>query len=853
MTKEKVRIEMPLVLAESAQDCDKCLERFLDALSSREGVIEAHMVPNPATLCLHFDPEALTPLQVQTMAREEGLDLEMRYSHETLLLDGLDCADCASKLESALADLPGIQSASVNFAAATLRVEYEAQDEVREAITARIREMGYRVAQGERWVFQLEGLDCADCAARLETSIVRAPGVISAQLNFATAKLAVNGDGRPGLMETLRRRARENGVTLRQEGVPEAAGTGWRELLRKRNRDVLTGLSGLCIALGFGLQLMGLPVALSQGLYTLAILLGGFYVIRAGLAALLLARSADMNLLMTVAAVGAIAIGAWEEGAIAVFLFSVGNALEAHSVDRARGAIRSLMTLSPQETTRLIGEKEERIPVSELRVGDLIRVRPGERIPTDGVVIDGASAVDQALITGESMPVDKVGGDKVYAGTLNGPSGLVIRATRGPEDNTLARIIQMVEEAQAQKAPSQRFVDTFARYYTPAMMLVAALTVIVPTVLGGDFHTWFYRGLVILVIGCPCALVISTPISIVSAIAAAARQGVLIKGGAYLEEAGGLRAMALDKTGTLTVGRPAVTDVIPLNGHSREEVLALAAAIEGASEHPLARALVEAAEAEGVSYRVGEDFQALTGQGAQAKVDRSVAYVGSHKLFETLGNHASETCKHVERLESEGNTVVMVGSEGEVIGIVAVADEMRPEAAAAVDALKKEGVRHTVMLTGDNRSVAQAIGQKAGVDEIQAEVLPEDKVSAVQELLSRYGKVGMVGDGVNDAPALAAATVGIAMGAAGTDVAFETADVVLMAEDLSRVAWFIRLSRRTLNIIRQNITFSLVIKGIFFLLALGGFATLWMAIFADMGTSLIVIFNSLRLLRTRRS
>jgi len=851
MTEDKVHIELPLVLPGAARDCEQCLKRFLEALSGYESVLDAYVIRNPTTLCLHYDPQALTLLQVQALARQEGLDIEASFSHESILLEGLDCADCASRLEDALADVPGIRSARVSFASSALNVEYEARDGVREALVARIRDMGYRVARGERWIFQLDGLDCADCAVRLETSIAGVPGVTSAQVNFAAARLAVLGNGEPGLMETLRRRAGEHGVTLLQEGAPEVSGRAWWVFLRKHRREALTALSGLCITLGFGFSLMGLPTALSQGLYTLSILLGGFYVIRSGLASLLLARSADMNLLMTVASVGAMAIGEWEEGAIAMFLFSLGNALEARSVDRARGAIRSLMTLSPQETTRLAGEKEERIPISKLEAGDLIRVRPGERIPTDGVVVDGASAVDQALITGESIPVDKVGGDEVFAGTLNGTNGLVIRATRGPRDNTLARIIRMVEEAQAQKAPSQRLVDTFARYYTPAMILAAALTIAVPTLLGGDLNTWFYRGLVILVIGCPCALVLSTPVSIVSAIAAAARRGVLIKGGVYLEEAAGLRAMALDKTGTLTVGRPVVTDVIALNGHSRREVLATAAAIEGTSEHPIARAILEAARAEGVSYRVGEEFQTVTGLGARARVDGSIAYAGSHKLFETFGNHSSEVCDRVEMLEAEGNTVVMVGNEGKILGMLAVADRIRPEAAAAVGDLKTAGVRHTVMLTGDNRPVARAIGRAAGVDDVQAEVLPRDKASAVREILSGYGKVGMVGDGVNDAPALAAATVGIAMGAAGTDVAFETADVVLMSEDLRMVAWFIRLSRRTLEVIRQNVAFSLVVKGLFFLLALAGLSTLWMAIFADMGTSLIVIFNSLRLLRDR--
>jgi Cd2+/Zn2+-exporting ATPase len=482
-------------------------------------------------------------------------------------------------------------------------------------------------------------------------------------------------------------------------------------------------------------------------------------------------------------------------------------------------------------------------------------VRPGERVPMDGEVLAGRSAVDQSPITGESVPVDKEAGAEVFAGSINGHGALTLRVTRLAADNTISRIVRMVEEAQAQKAPSQRFVDVFARYYTPAVMTLAVLIAVAPPLAGwGSLEVWVYRALVLLVISCPCALVISTPVSIVSAVANAARAGVLIKGGAYLEAAGSLRAIAFDKTGTLTRGKPVVTDVVILNdgqtsaGAAQAEVLRLAAAVESNSEHPLARAVIAEAAARGVAFPSATEFVALPGQGAQAMVEGRQVSIGSHVLFDSWRNHGGAVCDRVDALEAQGKTVMIVGDAAGAWGLIAVADTLRPESAATVAALKATGIAITVMLTGDSPTVAHAIGRAVGVDEVRAGLLPQEKVAAIDELLARHGAVGMVGDGVNDAPALARATVGIAMGAAGTGVALETAHIALMSDDLSRLPYAIGLSRQARRVIQQNIGLSLVIKVGFLALALPGLATLWMAVFADMGASLIVTLNGMRLL-----
>jgi Cd2+/Zn2+-exporting ATPase len=626
----------------------------------------------------------------------------------------------------------------------------------------------------------------------------------------------------------------------------------------------------MLILLAFGLHLAGVPEVVSHVLYAIATVVAGYPGARAAWAALRTARTLDMNVLMTLAAAGALVIGEFEEGAVVTFLFALGNLLEGYTLDRARNAIRALMDLTPLQATRLSpqvggieGGQEETVPVEALAVGDRIVVRPGERIPMDGRVLEGASAVNQAPITGESLPVEKALGDEVFAGTVNGSGALVIEVTRLAQDNTLARIIQMVEEAQAQKAPSQRFVDRFARVYTPVVVIGALLITVVPPLVGlGAFVDWLYRALVLLVIACPCALVISTPVTIVSGIARAARAGVLIKGGAYLEQAGALRVIAFDKTGTLTQGRPMVVagrcgdhddGSSPETCANCRDLLALAAAVEARSEHPLAQAVIEQACAFGVdgTYAPAESVEALAGMGVRGRVAGHDVTVGSHAHIHG-DKHVAAFCNEVAEATAKGQTIVLVEDTCcERQGYVAVADALRETAPEVVTELRRAGIQRTVMLTGDNEDAARAIAAEVGVDAFHAGLLPEHKVEAVEGLLDQYGRVGMVGDGINDAPALARATLGIVMGAAGSDAALETADIALMGDDLTKLPFTMRLSRRALAIIRQNIAFSLLIKAVFLALALAGAATLWMAVFADMGASLLVTLNGMRVLGYR--
>jgi len=700
--------------------------------------------------------------------------------------------------------------------------------------------------------FQLIGLDCADCALTIEAAVRRLEGVSDARVNFAAARLETRFDPRRVNPKAISAAVQAIGYTARQEGVEREKAPGRLPLLQRR-RDLFTALSGLALISAWAGIPLGIGDPIRVAFYFLAIIFGGYYVARSGLAAIRAQRALDMNVLMSIAALGAMAIGEWAEGAVAMFLFSLGNTLESYTMERARSSIRALMTLAPAVATLRKDGRDVCVPVDQLQVGDVIVVKPGERVPVDGVILEGSSALNEAPLTGESIPVDKSVGASVYAGTINGPGALEVRVTRLAHDTTLARIIHLVEEAQAQKAPSQRFVDRFARYYTPAVILVAAAIAILPPLLmGQSLGEWFYRGLVLLVIACPCALVLSTPVSIVSALSSAARRGVLIKGGAYLEAAGTLRVIAFDKTGTLTEGKPAVTNVVPFNGYEPDAVLALAAAVESRSEHPLAQAIVHEARHRGLAIPEISDFQAMAGRGARARLDGQVYTIGTR---DTLMNPAwlnQEVKQLLAHLEGQGKTAMLLANEGALIGVVAVADQLRPEAREAVAGLRQAGVEHVAMLTGDNLATAQAIAGRLGVDDVRAGLLPEEKVEAIRAMLQQYGQVGMVGDGVNDAPALAAATVGIAMaggGAAGSDAALETADIVLMSDDLSRLPFTLRLSQRARRTIQRNIAFSLMVKGGFVLLAVAGLATLWMAVMADMGTSLLVIFNGMRLLR----
>jgi len=627
------------------------------------------------------------------------------------------------------------------------------------------------------------------------------------------------------------------------------------ESARRRRALWRVGASGVAFGTGAVLFWSGYgPASLACFLATIALSMGE-PARRAWRAAR--ARALDINVLMVIAVAGAGLLGEWFEAAAVVWLFGIAQWLESHSMDRARHAIRSLLTAAPTAAVLRRGPALVTVPVSEVRPGDVVVVRPGDRVPVDGVVVSGASAVDQAPVTGESVPADKAPGDEVYAGTMNGTGSLDVEAQRPAHDSTLARIVALVEQAQRQRAPMQTFVDRFARTYTPAVAALAVVVAVVPPLVapgeagfGHAFGVWTYRALALLVVACPCALVISTPVAFVSALTAAARRGVLIKGGAHLERLATIRCVAFDKTGTLTHNRVTVTDVLGVGGATSEGVLAVAAALESRSEHPIGRAIVDRARTAGLAVAPGDAFRALPGLGAEATVAALPALVGSHRLFEDrrLCTPALHAC--VEELERRGATPVLVSHDGAALGAIGLTDEVRADGRETVAGLRGHGVGRIALLTGDTSPRARAALAGAGFDELHAELMPGDKVEAVARLRKAHGPVAMVGDGINDAPALAAADVGIAMGGAGTGVALETADVVLMADDLSKLPYALRLGRATRANVQQNVTAALALKLGFVVLAAAGLATMWMAIVADTGASLVVTANSLRLLKT---
>jgi Cd2+/Zn2+-exporting ATPase len=620
------------------------------------------------------------------------------------------------------------------------------------------------------------------------------------------------------------------------------------DTVAKRRRRLLL-VSGAAFAAGVAVGWLPLPVRVSEMLFAVAMAAGVPLTIRKALKALR-ARALDINVLMLIAATGAVVLGQWSEGAAVVFLFALAQALEARTLERARTAVRSLMDLTPAEALVRQGRDERLVGVHRITPGAVMIVRPGEKIALDGQVIAGSSAVNQAPVTGESLPIDKASGDEVFAGSINGRGALEVRVTKLRRDTTLARVIHLVERAQAERAPAQTFVERFARVYTPAVLVLAiGLAVVPPLVIGADWQTWIYRSLVLLVVSCPCALVISTPVSVVAALAGAARKGVLIKGGAHLERAGRVRCVAFDKTGTLTRGNPEVVDVIALDGLPAQEVVRLAAAIEQRSEHPIARSILHYAAVGGIRVMPGTDVASLAGLGAEGHVNGTRVLLGNHKLFEQRQLCSEAMHRQLEELSRRGRTPILVASDDRPVGIIAVADRPRETSKDTIDVLHRQGVESVVMLTGDHEATAKAIAAEVGVDEFMADLLPEDKVAAVRDLRRRFGVVAMVGDGVNDAPALASADVGIAMGAAGSDAALETADVALMADDLLKIPYALRLSRATVRNIHVNLAISLVLKAAFVIAATAGVATLWMAVLADTGATVLVVANALRLLR----
>ena len=673
------------------------------------------------------------------------------------------------------------------------------------------------------------------------------PGVTDARVNFPASKITIEGT------QLSKEKLEELGAFENIKVVAEKEDVETEVSFWDKNRTkIVMGVSLAAILLAFAAEyLFNGPEPLAISLFVVGTLLSAWENFKKGIANLFKLRF-TMNTLMTVAIGGAFAIGYWEEAAVVAFLFGVSEWLEGYTADKARQSIRELMDIAPKTATIIRNGEERVLPVEDIEIDDIMVVKPGEKIAMDGEVIKGNSSVNQAAITGESVPADKTIGDPVFAGSLNQAGSIQVKVTKLVEDTTIAKIITMVEDAQEQRAPSQAFVEKFAQYYTPAVMVLAVVLAIVPPlVFGGSWDQWIYNALALLIIACPCALVISTPVSIVSAISNAAKNGVLIKGGLHLENTGALKAIAFDKTGTLTRGEPAVTDVIPLKGQSQEETLALAAGIEKYSEHPLAKAIVKDAEQKEIALTKAEDFQSVMGKGAQANVDGQAYLIGSPRFFDEMGISLAEVKEQILSLQQEGKTAMILGKENEMLAIIAVADEVRETSKEALKQLKKAGIKRTIMLTGDNEATAKAIAAQVGIDDYRAELLPEDKVAAVKELRSTYDRIGMVGDGVNDAPALATATTGIAMGGAGTDTALETADIVLMADDLSKLPFTIRLSRSALRIVKQNITFSLAIKAVATLLVFPGWLTLWLAILADVGATILVTANGMRLLKIK--
>lgn len=801
-----------------------------------------------------------------------------------LEIEQMDCPKEEALIRERLARLPGVGALSFDLPGKRLTVEHDLPGD--QPILAALRELGMEpepaaaacschscgdkaalvtaaaAASGmedmggsKRSVFSINDMDCQAEEALIRKRLGKLAGIRGLEFDLLGRRLTVGHDlpDDAPILAALAEIGMDAAPAAAQESAEAAAVKAPAIPGRAKVLLALSGAAAIAseVLVWTGYRETSAPVI---ALAVFSIALGGHGTLRKGWLALK-SFTLNINFLMSLAVIGAVAIGEWPEAAMVIFLFALAELIETLSMDHARNAIHGLMAMTPDTAwVQLAGEWHE-VAADTVSVGVTVRVKPGERIPLDGVVIGGSSSVNQAPITGESVPVMKAVGDPVFAGTVNERGMLEFRVTANKGNTTLARIVKSVQEAQGQRAPTQRFIDRFALYYTPAVVVFAVLTALVPPLfLGAAFAPWFYKALVLLVISCPCALVISTPVTVVSGLAAAARQGILVKGGLHLENGRLIKAVALDKTGTLTHGKPVVTDVVPLNGATANDLLRLAAIADAHSEHPVAAAIVEAWKKPvgGPARELAEpeSFESITGRGAKAAIGGRTYYIGNHRLMEEISACKPALEAVMERLEAQGKTAVALAAEGAPLAVLGVADTVRPTSREAIEQLHALGVA-SALLTGDNQATASAIAAQVGIDDARGNLLPEDKLAAMDGLLARYGKVGMAGDGINDAPALAKASIGFAMGAAGTDTAIETADVALMDDDLRKLPQFIRLSRDTSGILRQNIALAIGIKAVFFALALAGKATLFMAVFADMGASLLVIFNGLRLLRRR--
>ncbi|WP_256562770.1 heavy metal translocating P-type ATPase [Pseudomonas sp. PA1(2017)] len=690
---------------------------------------------------------------------------------------------------------------------------------------------------------RIEQMDCPTEERLISDKLARQPGIEALQFNLMQRVLTIRH--RPDALEPALLAIRGLGFTPQLESETQAAPA----------EPVASGLPWRLIGAGvaaFIAELVHFTDSAPEWVVALialgAILTAGLDVYKKGWIALK-NFNLNINALMSIAVTGAVLIGQWPEAAMVMVLFAIAERIEAKSLDRARNAIRGLMALTPEQATvRQADGSWQALDVAQVAIGSVVRVRPGERIGLDGQVLDGHSTVDQSPITGESLPIEKTVGDTLFAGTINQGGALEYQVSAAASNSALSRIIKAVEEAQGARAPTQRFVDRFARIYTPLVFLLSlAVAVVPPLLLGGSWFDWVYRALVLLVVACPCALVISTPVSIVSGLAAAARKGILVKGGVYLEHGRHITHLALDKTGTLTHGKPVQTDYQAL-GEDAARYHILAASLAARSDHPVSLAVASAARQQGIELAEVQAFEALAGRGVRGVIDGQRYQLGNHRLLEELGLCSAALETRLDELERQGKTVIVLSDETRPLALFAVADTLKDSSREAIASLHAMGIK-TVMLTGDNQHTAQAIAAQVGIDEARGDLLPTDKLATVETLLAQKGVVAMVGDGINDAPALARADVGFAMAAIGTDTAIETADVAIMDDDLRKIPAFIRLSQQTAAILKQNIVLALGIKAVFLAMTVTGHATMWMAVFADVGVSLLVVFNGLRLLR----
>ncbi len=698
--------------------------------------------------------------------------------------------------------------------------------------------------------YRVKGFSCANCAKTFENNVKDLPGVTDAKVNFGASKITVNGEAS---IEALEKAGAFEGLKLSADGVKKQNQSNEPLENLPWYQQYETELFGLVfLVLGIVSSVMSGQNHLMTAILILASsVVLGFQLFKSGLKNLT-RLTFDMRTLMTVAVFGGVLIGEWLEVGIVVMLFRVSELLESYSMDRARQSIASLVNMAPTQAQIRHASGDEMVEVDEIQIGDIMVVKPGEKLAMDGIVMEGSSLINQAAITGESMPEEKAPGDDVYAGTLNTDALLLVQVTKRIEDTTLQKIIHLVEEAQGEKAPAERFIDAFAKVYTPIIMLISVLVMSVPPLIfNQDVSTWFYQGLAILIVGCPCALVVSTPISVVSAIGNAAKRGVLIKGGIHLETLGRINAIAFDKTGTLTKGEPFVTEAVMMDGVSETDVFRIVFSLEKDTTHPLAKALTLKAQTviDPITAFPLNGITSMPGRGIKGE-DEGVTYTveSPKRLISDLSPSVSE---QIQALESKGQTVVIVTKDEQILAYMAIADEVHENARETLRQLHDLGVKQTVMLTGDNHRAAIDIGNRLGIDDVMSELLPEDKLTVIEDLTTAYQHVAMVGDGVNDAPAMAKASVGIAMGAKGTDTALETADMALMADDLTLLPFAVRLSRKSLRIIKANVTFSLLIKLIALLLVIPGWLTLWIAIVSDIGATLLVSLNSMRLMKVK--